>query len=49
MYFQFLRRPQQPPPPPPAPPPAPIQRPKHLGQAMAAAERGEGGLPQHYG
>ena len=29
MYFQFLRRPQQPPPPaPPPPPPAPIQRPR---------------------
>ena len=45
MYFQFLRRAQQP------PPPAPIQRPRrrHVGQAMATAERGEGGLPQHYG
>ena len=48
MYLLFLRRPQQPPPAPPPPPPA-RQRPQHVGQAMATTERGEGGLPQHYG
>ena len=48
MNLLFLRRPQQPP---PAPPPPAIQRPRrrgsdleeHVGQAMATAERGEGG------
>ena len=50
MYFQFLRRPQQPPA--PAPPPAPVQRPRRRHNMWVRPwllQRGEGGLPQHYG
>ena len=53
MHLLFLRRPQQPPQAAPPPTPPVIQRPRrkaqHVGQAMATTERGEGGLPQHYG
>ena len=47
MYFHFLRQAQQP------APPAPIQRPRRRHNMWVrpwlTAERGEGGLPQHYG
>ena len=49
MYLLFLHLPQQPPQ--ATPPPLAIQRPRRRcqDQAMATTERGEGGLPQHYG